>query len=388
MTALRAWWSGAAGCKEVVRVIEHVAYEDGYYYDPDGQPANAVLQRALLTYINNCTTTTTACGSSAAVARPTAASGAAKSPMKALKNMATAYLTLEKRRRRLATAGDNAASDSEDEGSAAGSSKSSGGGSSVSAARQREAAAYGLNLAPPVRLWQDLGNGVEFMRYTYVHDSGTEKRRRIAAVIKLRSLAPDGARRVSDLVTAALQDHRDQKAARPADRHRYLYLPTCLDPPAPLSSPAAGEPCSGSAGRGGTGTGGKAAPAIAAVFKRYPLSNEKTFASFFHPAKSELLRLVEQFEGRQGRFAVPGYPHKLGLLLYGPPGTGACGGRVGVRRTGWRGLTMWRDPGLDWRERAHAHAAVWVMLGRVQRAPVGCRQGCLVQRGPSHACWA
>lgn len=28
--ALRRWWSGEAGCKEVVRVIEHVAAEDGY----------------------------------------------------------------------------------------------------------------------------------------------------------------------------------------------------------------------------------------------------------------------------------------------------------------------------------------------------------------------
>eukprot|EP00198_Chlamydomonas_reinhardtii_P010411 XP_001699748.1 lecithin:cholesterol acyltransferase [Chlamydomonas reinhardtii] len=214
--ALRRWWSGEAGCKEVVRVIEHVAAEDGYYYDPDGQPANAILQRALLAY---------------------------------------------KRRRRLAAAGGDADSDSGDEDSAAGSSsKSSDCGSSVGAAKQREAAAYGLNLAPPVRVWQELGNGVEFMRYTYTHDSSTEKRRRIASVIKLRSRAPDGARRVSDLITAALQ--------------------------------------------------------------RYRLSGEKTFASFFHPAKSEVLRLVGQFEGRQGRFSVPGYPHKLGLLLYGPPGTG------------------------------------------------------------------
>ncbi|PNW87042.1 hypothetical protein CHLRE_02g106450v5 [Chlamydomonas reinhardtii] len=329
--ALRRWWSGEAGCKEVVRVIEHVAAEDGYYYDPDGQPANAILQRALLAYVNNCAgapaATASACISAITpTAIRAAAPATAQSPAKLLRDMTTAYLSLEKRRRRLAAAGGDADSDSGDEDSAAGSSsKSSDCGSSVGAAKQREAAAYGLNLAPPVRVWQELGNGVEFMRYTYTHDSSTEKRRRIASVIKLRSRAPDGARRVSDLITAALQDHREQKAARPADRHRYLYVPTCLNPPAPASSPAAGEPGSGGDGRAGSGAGAKSAPTVAAVFKRYRLSGEKTFASFFHPAKSEVLRLVGQFEGRQGRFSVPGYPHKLGLLLYGPPGTGACG---------------------------------------------------------------
>ncbi|KAG2454534.1 hypothetical protein HYH02_000381 [Chlamydomonas schloesseri] len=348
---LRQWLTGKAGRKEVVRVIEHVAYEDGYYYDPDGQPANAVLQQALLSYINNCTTSLDAAVASShsplAISAPTGP-GAARtcartcarsctcacacsSPMKALQDMGTAYLSLERRRRRLAAPGDDAASDSDDEGSGersgSGKSSSGGGGSVSSAGRLREAAAYGLNLAPPVRVWQDLGNGVEFMRYTYVHSSSgssTYKRRRIGHVVKLRSFGTDGPARVAGLITAALQDHRAQKAARPADRHRYLYVPTCLDPPA--ISPAPGEPSAGADGRGGGGGGGggkAAAPQVAAVFKRYRLSSEKTFASLFHPAKDELLRLVAQFEGRQGRFAVPGYPQKLGLLLYGPPGTGA-----------------------------------------------------------------
>jgi hypothetical protein len=57
-------------------------------------------------------------------------------------------------------------------------------------------------------------------------------------------------------------------------------------------------------------------------FKRYKLSDEKTFSSLFFPQKENLLKLLGHFNERTGKFAIPGYPHKLGLLLHGPPGTG------------------------------------------------------------------
>lgn len=50
---------------------------------------------------------------------------------------------------------------------------------------------------------------------------------------------------------------------------------------------------------------------------RYELSDEKTFASLFFPEKKELLYLLDHFSEKSGKFAVPGFPHKLGLLLYG-----------------------------------------------------------------------
>jgi ATPase family associated with various cellular activities (AAA) len=31
---------------------------------------------------------------------------------------------------------------------------------------------------------------------------------------------------------------------------------------------------------------------------------------------------LSEFDNKTGKFAIPGYPHKLGLLLHGPPGTG------------------------------------------------------------------
>lgn len=58
------------------------------------------------------------------------------------------------------------------------------------------------------------------------------------------------------------------------------------------------------------------------LYKRYPLSDERTFDTLYHPDKAAVLRLVDQFVRREGKFAIRGYPHKLGFLLYGAPGTG------------------------------------------------------------------
>jgi len=60
----------------------------------------------------------------------------------------------------------------------------------------------------------------------------------------------------------------------------------------------------------------------AITYKRYTLSDEKSFDSLFFPEKESLLDLVDHFRAKTGKYAIKGYPHKLGLLLYGPPGTG------------------------------------------------------------------
>jgi hypothetical protein len=57
-------------------------------------------------------------------------------------------------------------------------------------------------------------------------------------------------------------------------------------------------------------------------FKRYKLSDRKTFDSLFFPEKDGLLHLFDNFLKKKGKYAIPGYPDKLGLLLHGPPGTG------------------------------------------------------------------
>eukprot|EP00980_Cylindrotheca_fusiformis_P020106 scaffold7176_cov134-Cylindrotheca_fusiformis.AAC.3 len=57
-------------------------------------------------------------------------------------------------------------------------------------------------------------------------------------------------------------------------------------------------------------------------YKRYKLSDEKTFDSLFFKEKPELLGLIEHFTNKTGKYSIKGYPHKLGVLLHGPPGTG------------------------------------------------------------------
>jgi mitochondrial chaperone BCS1 len=59
-----------------------------------------------------------------------------------------------------------------------------------------------------------------------------------------------------------------------------------------------------------------------AIFTRYRLSEEKTFSSLFFRQKDPLLKLLGHFQHRTGKYAIQGYPHKLGVLLHGPPGSG------------------------------------------------------------------
>eukprot|EP00547_Thalassionema_nitzschioides_P015688 CAMPEP_0194231670 /NCGR_PEP_ID=MMETSP0158-20130606/322_1 /TAXON_ID=33649 /ORGANISM="Thalassionema nitzschioides, Strain L26-B" /LENGTH=732 /DNA_ID=CAMNT_0038964325 /DNA_START=71 /DNA_END=2269 /DNA_ORIENTATION=+ len=58
------------------------------------------------------------------------------------------------------------------------------------------------------------------------------------------------------------------------------------------------------------------------LYSRYKLSEEKTFNSLFFKEKESLLKLVDHFTNKSGKYSISGYPHKLGVLLHGPPGTG------------------------------------------------------------------
>ena len=57
-------------------------------------------------------------------------------------------------------------------------------------------------------------------------------------------------------------------------------------------------------------------------YKRYQLSDEKTFESLFFKEKENVLKVVNHFTKKTGKYQIKGYPNKLGLLLHGPPGTG------------------------------------------------------------------
>jgi len=68
--------------------------------------------------------------------------------------------------------------------------------------------------------------------------------------------------------------------------------------------------------------GGDKDSAGARSYKRYKLSDHKTFQSLFFDEKETLKTILKHFADKSGKYAISGYPHKLGLLLHGPPGTG------------------------------------------------------------------
>ena len=58
-----------------------------------------------------------------------------------------------------------------------------------------------------------------------------------------------------------------------------------------------------------------------ASWKKYRLSDEKTFDSLFFAEKGRVLASLETFEAKAGKYEIPGFPPGV-LLLWGPPGTG------------------------------------------------------------------
>ena len=57
-------------------------------------------------------------------------------------------------------------------------------------------------------------------------------------------------------------------------------------------------------------------------YKRYQLSDDKTFESMFFPEKDSILKLIDKFTNKDEKYAIKGFPHKLGLLVHGSSGTG------------------------------------------------------------------
>ena len=112
-------------------------------------------------------------------------------------------------------------------------------------------------------------------------------------------LASDSGKAVDDFLAKAYQWYLKELARNTDKRIRYLYE---LQPEKLLATE--NNPRSGR------------------TYQRYALSNEKTFKSLFFRQKADVLQLLQHFTKRTGKYAIAGYPHKLGILLHGPPGTG------------------------------------------------------------------
>jgi len=118
---------------------------------------------------------------------------------------------------------------------------------------------------------------------------------------KFQGYAPDGSKRIDAFIDRAFRSYQDaERKKHTQDKTRYFYIQN-----GDKSSTAAG------ATEGST-----------VAYKRYALGEEKTFDNLFFQDKRQVLQLLDSFTSKSGKFAIKGFPYKLGLLLHGPPGTG------------------------------------------------------------------
>lgn len=168
--------------------------------------------------------------------------------------------------------------------------------------------AYQVNLMPRDNEWVKISDGLEFMRKIKENEEGDKdsKIKKRNVIFEFRSERKNGKEIIDKWINVAFDWYTDQ-VAKTAEKGRYMY--NLLSDT--KSSPSEGE------GGGGDGDGGNGRK-----YKRYLLSDHKTFGSIFFREKEVILKILKNFEAKTGKYAIPGYPHKLGLLLHGPPGTG------------------------------------------------------------------
>ncbi|KAG5469739.1 hypothetical protein CUR178_01878 [Leishmania enriettii] len=138
-------------------------------------------------------------------------------------------------------------------------------------------------------------------------ENATENEKANEAVAQLERDASANGDAIQSLLERSLEHYRLEYKEATKRRDRFLYQPLLSRPKLGLSASISEE---------------RASKDSAVECNCYLLRSEKTFQSLFFPAKPRLMKLIDDFENKTGKYAIPGYPQKLVLLLYGPPGTG------------------------------------------------------------------
>ena len=162
---------------------------------------------------------------------------------------------------------------------------------------------------PPEDTWVEVGNGIELRKFkgSDQEESGEGNNKTTGPLtetvtVELRCKGAKAEEKINDFVDRCYKWYQKRLEGKPKDEKRYMFMM--------LHGKGSGGDDEGSGGPSKR------------LYKRYELSNEKTFESLFFPGKLPLLHLLDHFQAKTGKFAIQGFPHKLGLLLYGPPGTG------------------------------------------------------------------
>uniref|UniRef100_A0A7R9U422 AAA+ ATPase domain-containing protein n=1 Tax=Pinguiococcus pyrenoidosus TaxID=172671 RepID=A0A7R9U422_9STRA len=174
--------------------------------------------------------------------------------------------------------------------------------------------AYKVTTVPQENQWIEIDEGLFFMKGTDNHDedrgdpnkgsmnNGDNRREynKEKICFHFRTALPNGDEVINAWIEKAFEWYVDEME-KLQDNSRYMYV---LAPDATSLSNNDSQDDN------------------QRKYKRYKLSEEKTFSALFFPEKEQLLKLMEHFQAKTGKYEIEGYPHKLGLLLHGPPGTG------------------------------------------------------------------
>ncbi|CAM9590415.1 unnamed protein product [Chrysoparadoxa australica] len=168
---------------------------------------------------------------------------------------------------------------------------------------------YQVTTAPEDGHWVEIEDGLHFMHSNSLDEEQNEGRgnnnssTRSTRVTEqhFRCSREKGSLIIDEFVERAFKWYVEAMSSC-EDHSRYMY--TLAEAP------------SSSCGDGGDGE------SSGPFFKRFKLDDGKDFESLWFPEKAKLMKLLDDFEQKRGKYAIKGFPHKLGLLLHGPPGTG------------------------------------------------------------------
>ncbi|CAN0351525.1 unnamed protein product, partial [Ectocarpus sp. 12 AP-2014] len=188
---------------------------------------------------------------------------------------------------------------------------------------------FSINIAPPEQIWVEVDkkNGVWFKQTKDVEklpeteaSSKRSSRRAPPTIIDytFRCAGPEGHEKVKNFITNAYAWYTKEMEST-EDNARYMYSLVAAKEPPKKKGASARYPDGMEDAEGHPKKKQESSPII---YKRYMLGDVKDFDSLFFPEKEKLLRALENFQAKRGRYAIRGYPHKLGFLLHGPPGTG------------------------------------------------------------------
>ncbi|RLN62001.1 hypothetical protein BBP00_00005030, partial [Phytophthora kernoviae] len=162
-----------------------------------------------------------------------------------------------------------------------------------------------VEVLPPLNEWITIEPGVLFKHETVTPENSEDKKTTVkesTVNFRFQSSLPDASKRIDAIIDRAFKNYQAiERRKHVEDKSRYFYIQS-------------------DAMTNSTGEDANAKPVV--KYKRYVLGEEKTFDNLFFQEKETVLQLLDNFTTRSGKFAIKGFPYKLGLLLHGPPGTG------------------------------------------------------------------